>query len=293
MTREQIKTIRRTIRFYLIKYFLRSIAQLPTSKIPKLKKLLLKAFFLLGKKEVEKARRQIPEEFAANKERLIYNMMENSVMTILEILFYDKITKENPNYCKFKNWEIIENILKNGQVPCFLTAHFGNWEVLGYELVKAGIDLSVIARANNLNKMTEFINSFRNKHGMKVIMQNNILEATRLLKQKKPVAILADLNARKDGYQVDFFGHNASFYSAPVIISVRSKMPLVPIFAERQPDGTFIMEVQEPIQWEKGESMRDRVQKIAKIYEKEFTKRPDLWCWYHARYEHAEQGKIQ
>lgn len=291
MIRDKLKKFRRILRFYLIKYLVSGFALLPTSKIPKLKKLLMKAAFLFGKKEIEKARCLLPEEFADNKEKIINSMIENTAMTLLEIIFYDKISKEKPDFCKFENWEIIENILKNGQVPLILTGHFCNWEVLGYELVKKGLDINVIARPNNLNQMTEFINSFREKHGMKVIMQNNIFEAVKLLKQGKTTAILADLNARENGYQVEFFKRNASFYSAPVIISARSKMPLVPIFAERQSDGTFLMNVQQPIQWSKDSTMRDKVQQIARVYEAEYRKRPDLWCWYHDRYTYAELGK--
>ena len=44
-------------------------------------------------------------------------------------------------------------------------------------------------------------------------------------------------------------------------------------------------------QLEKGESMRERVQKYAKVYEEEYRKRPDLWFWFHDRYSFAEMGK--
>ena len=104
---------------------------------------------------------------------------------------------------------------------------------------------------------------------------------------------MSDLNAREWGYQVEFFGRKASFYSAPVIISMRSGMPLVPFFPERQENGNIIVKIKEPIVWEKGESMRDRVQKYAKVYEEEYRKHPEFWFWFHDRYSFAEMGKIR
>jgi len=293
MIKEKLKTLRRTLRYYLIRLLLGSMRRIPISKIPKLKLLLIKAVKTFGAEELNKAYELLPDEFSDRKDSIIHGMIENIALNVLEIIYYDKLIKINPDFCKFENWEIVENIKKQGKTPFLLVGHFCDWEVLGYELVKAGLDLTVIARPNNLQKMTDYINSLRQNHKLRVVMNNNIFEAIRLLHNNMPVAILSDLNAREWGYQVDFFGRNASFYSAPVIISIRSGMPLIPVFPERQPNGNIIFKVKKPIVWEKGETMRQRVQKYAKVYEEEYRKRPDLWFWFHDRYSFAEKGKIR
>ena len=293
MIKDRLKTLRRTLRYYLIRFLIGSMRRLPISKIPKLKLLLIKAVKTFGTKEINKAYELLPVEFSARKEQIIHGMIENVALNVLEIIYYDKLIKANPDFCKFENWEIIDNIKKQGKTPLLLVGHFCDWEVMGYELVKAGLDLTVIARPNNLQKMTDYINSLRQNHKLRVVMHNNIMEAIKLLHNNMPVAILSDLNAREWGYQVEFFGRNASFYSAPVIISIRSGMPLIPVFPERQPNGNIIFKVKQPIVWEKGESMRQRVQKYAKVYEEEYRKRPDLWFWFHDRYSFAEMGKTR
>lgn len=293
MIKEKLKTLRRTLRYYLIRLLLGSMRRIPISKIPKLKLLLIKAVKTFGAEELNKAYELLPDEFSDRKDSIIHGMIENIALNVLEIIYYDKLIKINPDFCKFENWEIVENIKKQGKTPFLLVGHFCDWEVLGYELVKAGLDLTVIARPNNLQKMTDYINSLRQNHKLRVVMKNNIFEAIKLLHNNMPVVILSDLNAREWGYQVDFFGRNASFYSAPVIISIRSGMPLIPVFPERQPNGNIIFKVKKPIVWEKGETMRQRVQKYAKVYEEEYRKRPDLWFWFHDRYSFAEKGKIR
>ena len=293
MIKDKLKTLRRTLRYYMIRFLIGSMRYLPISKIPKLKLLLIKAIKTFGTKEINKAYELLPAEFSDRKKQIIHGMIENVALNVLEIIYYDKLIEANPDFCKFENWEIIENIKKQGKTPLLLVGHFCDWEVMGYELVKAGLDLTVIARPNNLQKMTDYINSLRKNHKLRVVMHNNIMEAIRLLHNNMPVAILSDLNAREWGYQVEFFGRNASFYSAPVIISIRSGMPLIPVFPERQPNGNIIFKVKQPIVWQKGESMRERVQKYAKVYEEEYRKRPDLWFWFHDRYSFAETGKTR
>ncbi len=291
--KEKLNIIRRNIRYYLIMMVVAVIQSVPFSKLNKLKMLFIKAIKLFGAKELKKAYNLIPEEFSSRKKQIIDGMVENIALIIIEFINYDKIKKNNPNYCKIENWEIIEKIQKEGKVPLLLVGHFCNWEVLGFELVKAGLDLTAIARPNSCPKMTDYINSIRAKHNLKIIMQNNIHEAIKLLNQNKPVAILSDLNAKEWGYQVDFFGRKASFYSAPVIISVRSKMPLIPVFPERQANGNIIIKVKEPIVWKENESMKDRIQKYAKVYEEEYRKFPEMWLWIHDKYKSAEKGKLK
>ena len=187
--------------------------------------------------------------------------------------------------------EHLEEATRKGKGIIILSAHFGNWEVMGYELRKMGLPLHVLARPQAVNQMTEFMNSFRERRGVKVIMEKSITESLKLLHQGKTVGMLSDLNAREWGYQVEFFGRNASFYSSPVILSVRSGAPLIPSFTERQRDGSLLLRFEAPITWEKGESMRQRVQKYVRRYEEAFRRRPDHWCWFHERYEHAALGR--
>ena len=291
--KEKLKTIRRNMRYYFIRLVVAMIQAIPYSKLNRLKLLFIKAIKLFGAKEIKKAYNLLPEEFSSRKEQIIDGMVDNIASIIIEFICYDKIVENNPDFCKFENWEIIENIQKEGKVPLLLVGHFCNWEVLGFELAKAGLNLTAIARQNSCPKMTELINGIRAKHNLKVVMQNNIHEAIKLLNHNKPVAILSDLNAKEWGYQVEFFGRTASFYSAPVIISTRSKMPLIPIFPERQPNGNIIIKVKEPIVWKANESMRDKIQKYAKVYEEEFRKRPDLWLWIHDKYRAADRGKLR
>ncbi len=291
MLRDKLKNLKRTFRYYLLRALVNAMTRLPATAVPKLKRLFLKVFPLLFAKELQRADELLPAEFSRQKQKILRLMTENQIQTILEVFFYEKLVEHNPDFIKVSGKEHLDEAAKRGKGMIILSAHFGNWEIMGYELRKMGLPLHVLARPQAVNQMTEFMNSFRERRGVKVIMEKSISESLKLLAQGKTVGMLSDLNAREWGYQVNFFGRNASFYSSPVILSVRSGAPLIPSFTERQADGSLLLRFEEPILWEKGESMRQRVQKYVSRYEQAFRRRPDHWCWFHPRYEFASLGR--
>eukprot|EP01156_Anaeramoeba_ignava_P002288 Anaeramoba_ignava/a218003_25.p2 GENE.a218003_25~~a218003_25.p2 ORF type:complete len:295 (+),score=2.86 a218003_25:165-1049(+) len=290
--KDKIKQFKRWLRFYLIRFVVFLITRYPASKLPKIKQLLKKAFHLFFKKEKVKAMALLPKEFEPRKHEILDKMMDNQILTLLEVFFYEKLIKSNPNYIKVEGLEILEETYKKHGRFIILTAHFGSWELMGYTLAKLGYNMNAIAREQADNQMTKFMNSFRENRNVKVIMKNNIIESIKKLKKGEIVGLLSDLNAREWGYQTTFFGKKASFYNAPVILSMRAKAPLIPSFVERQKDGTQLIRFEKPIEWKKGTKMSEKIRQYVERYESEFRRRPDLWCWFHPRYDHAELGRV-
>ncbi len=293
MDADQIKKIKRTLRFYLIRALVNQMTRLPATSVPKLKRLIKKVFNLVFAREIAKAEKLLPAEFADKKGEILKGMADNQVSTLLEVFFYEKLLEHDPDFISIEGLEHLEEACRNQKGFIILSAHFGNWEVMGYTLSRLGYPLHVMARPQAVNQMTDFMNSFRERRNVRVIMENAMPECLKLLSQGKTVGLLSDLNAREWGYQVEFFNRTASFYSAPVILSVRSGAPLIPSFAERLKNGRLKLRFEAPITWEKGETMRQRIQKYVRRYEDAFRRNPDHWCWFHERYLHAELGRTQ
>lgn len=293
LLREQCKTFRRWLRYKLLVYLIGIIERQPIDSIPRLRRLFKKIFVLVFSAQLRRASELLPEEFATRKTEILRGMIDNQVMNLLEVFFYEKILAVRPNFIKIEGIDHLERAFLNGRGVIILTAHFGNWELLGYTLVKLGVPLYVIARPQALNQMTDLMNSFRSRRGVKVLMANNLSESLRLLGQGKAIAILADLDAKERGYQVPFFGRPASFYPTPVILSVRTKAPLLPIFLERQPDDSHFLRIEPPIEWQPKETMAVRIRKYVERYEAAIRRRPDLWVWFHERYAMAHLARIE
>ena len=281
------------MRFYLIKALVDLMTRLPATAVPRIRRLLLKIFPLFFARQIGRAEELLPEEFYHRRDEIIKGMAYNQITALLEVFFYEKLLAHDPEFISIVGLEHLEKAAEGKKGFIILSAHFGSWEIMGYTLSRIGYPLHVMARPQAVDQMTEFMNSFRESRNVKVIMHNAMPECLKLLSQGKIVGLLSDLNAREWGYQVSFFGRNASFYSAPVILSVRSGAPLIPSFTERQKNGRLVLRFEEPIKWEKGESMRQRIQKYVNRYENAFRRRPDQWCWFHERYEFAGLGRSE
>jgi KDO2-lipid IV(A) lauroyltransferase len=122
-------------------------------------------------------------------------------------------------------------------------------------------------------------------------MEHTIPGALKLLAAKNTIGLLSDLNAREHGYQVHFFGRNASAYSAPVLLALRSRAPVIPSFAERQKNGRLLLRFEKPLEFDRKVSMCENIQRYMDCYEAAYRRRPDLWCWFHERYEFASLGR--
>lgn len=291
MLKDKLKKLKRTLRFYLIKALVDNMTRLPATAVPKLKRLLLKIMPLVFAREIAKADELLPPEFESQKNEILRDMVINQVSMLLEVIFYEKLLEHDPEFITIIGKEHLEEAIRKNKGMIILSAHFGNWEIIGYVLAKMGLPLHVMARPQAVDQMTELMNSFREKRGVKVIMENTTTESLKLLAQGKTVGMLSDLNARERGYQTSFFGRPASFYSAPVVISMRSGAPLIPAFTERQKNGRLVLRFEAPIQWEKGEKMSQRVRKYVDRYESAFRRKPDHWCWFHDRYSYAMLGR--
>jgi KDO2-lipid IV(A) lauroyltransferase len=289
--KDQLKQLKRAIRYYFLKALIDAITCLPVRSMKKLQRLLCKIFPFFFAREIARTRELLPAEFKGQQTQIIKGMLKNQVATLLEVFFYEKLKEQQTNFVTIIGEENLKKAVEEYGTFIILSAHFGNWELIGYELTRLGYPLYVVARPQAVNQMTRLINSYREKRGSKVIMGNNIIESLKLIKKKQVVGIVSDLNAREWGYQVKFFDRTASFYNAPIILSDRGKAPLIPAFAERQPDGRQVIRFEKPVTWGESASMSEKIQAYVKRYEKEFRRRPDQWCWFHERYQHAELGR--
>lgn len=288
---DRLKNLRRNLRYHLVRGLIDVIGRRPLSSLPRFKRLFLKALPWFYQKEMHMAAANLPGEFVARSEEILAGMQENQVLNLLETLFYEKIRAEYPGYFHVEGREHLDAGVQAGRGVIILSAHFGSWELIGYYLAQEGLPLHVIVRPQAISRMTEFMNGFRQKRGVKVLMENNLSASLRLLRAGKVVGLVSDLNARERGFQAEFFGRNASFYPTPVLLGMRTGAAVIPTFIERHSPRRQNIRFEEPMVWEAEATMRENVQKYVNRFEQAFRRRPDHWVWFHDRYSHADLGR--
>jgi KDO2-lipid IV(A) lauroyltransferase len=105
-----------------------------------------------------------------------------------------------------------------------ISAHFGNWELIGTTLALAGHPMALVARALDDAGLNAILNAARERHGNTVLDKKTAAsEIIRRLRAGETVGILIDQNTRaEDAVFVDYFGRLAATHKGPAIIALRT-----------------------------------------------------------------------
>lgn len=192
-------------------------------------------------------------------------------------------------YIRAENMHHFESAHRDGKGMILLTAHFGNWELLGAWLTWKGYPLRVVGSPLANPKLDQLITKTRNQAGyFNIARGTETREIIRSLKQGCPLGILMDQDTRVKGAFVNFFGRKANTPVGPVLLARRFNIPIIPAFMHLEPDLTYHVECLPPIQPSAtGDHEKDLladVQQCSDVYERIIRAHPEQWAWFHRRW---------
>ncbi len=211
--------------------------------------------------------------------------------------------------CRFgslpKEW-FIERLLVEGQEHYWkalevgkgvliLTAHFGNWELMGLFPSLNGHPVGVVARTADNPAIEREIARIRCRFGNWVIPKREALrESLRILRAGGAVAVLIDQNvADREGVFVEFFGRPACTTPTMALLALKTDAAVVPTFCVRMADGSHQVFVEPPVSLERtGDLERDvlvNTQRFTDVIERYVRRYPDHWLWMHRRWKTRPQ----
>ncbi len=191
---------------------------------------------------------------------------------------------------RLEGQEHYERAFARGKGVILITAHYGNWEMMGPCLSRAGYIVNAISRTADDPTMERTIESIRKGAGVRQIPRSKAArEGLGCLRRNEILAILMDQNTAEGGVFVPFFGHLASTATGPAVFALKTEAALVPTFCLREPDGSYTVQAREPILPEPtGDRQRDIVMLTARLtlaIEDQIRERPELWSWLHNRWK--------
>jgi len=173
-----------------------------------------------------------------------------------------------------------------------LTAHIGNWELMGAYFAGRGVPLSVLAKPIHNPYVDRIVNKIRGRKGLEVISikDSPIKEVLQALKEGRCVAMLADQDARRAGIFVNFFGRPASTFTGPALFSVRTGLPLLPVFDIRTGISQHKVVFLPPLYPSLGEESREAAikqltEQYVHILEEIIQQYPGQCFWFHRRWK--------
>ena len=191
------------------------------------------------------------------------------------------------NRIKVKGIEILEEIKKKNKKVVFVSGHFSNFELMAMTIDSIGINLSAIYRPlNNI-----FLNKIMENIRVKYICKNQIKKGKRgtremlaYLKKNFSVALMIDQRVT-EGIKCDFFGKPAFTTTIPAQIVKKFGCEIVPVYIERIENINFNLTIENPLKFEKNETVEEITLKLNKVLEKMILNNPSQWILTHNRWK--------
>jgi len=180
---------------------------------------------------------------------------------------------------------------KEGNGFLFLTAHIGNFEGLSYGSTLFGLpSVHIVVRPLHVRAVEKVVQATRSRWINVVFSKNAFKSSLKLIREKQVVGVILDQHAGHEGaIWVDFFGRPAGTMKYLAVLADRTGVPVIPVKLVRRPDGRFIVDFEEPIEYEKVGSFKENVihntQRYTKRIEAWVRETPEQWFWIHRRWK--------
>ena len=184
--------------------------------------------------------------------------------------------------------EHLEAALARGKGVLILTAHLGNWDLVGLWAARR-YPLTIISKDLRQPGVNRFWMEARQEAGLDIVPARRSYRACLgVLKKNGLLGFILDQNAQvHEGIFVDFFGKAACTRSGLAFLAAHAQAPVVPAFIHRKLDGTHQLEIQpllEPPADREPATLLAATQRYTRIIEDAIRRHPDQWIWMHRRW---------
>ena len=245
------------------------------------------AHYFKSKKVINKNLKIFKKDITSiEKNKILSSMWKNYGMTFVEYIFLDRM-KKNSSHIEIKGEEILKDIIEGKKQAIFISGHFANFELMSMEITKRNVKLATIYRPLNnffLNPLMEYLRkkyvcNNQIKKGIK-----GVREVMNYIKNGFNIALMIDQRV-SEGEKVNFFGQPAYTTTLPAQLALKYKLPIIPVFIERDKNSKFIIEFQNEIDIHNYKNKIDLTLKLNEILEAMIRKNPNQWIWTHNRWK--------
>jgi len=184
-----------------------------------------------------------------------------------------------------------QRALDRNQGLILVSAHLGNWE-FGSQYTACFMQKPTLGVVKEIRfkPFNQWVHKLRTRFGINIIYKKGALPDMReALRRNGVVGLLVDQSRRKEGVDVNFFGHRVPATPAAAFLGLRCKTPILPIFCIREASGQLTVHVDHPLNIKWSGDLRADVQAntqlITDAVERMIRKYPEQWFWVHKRWK--------
>jgi KDO2-lipid IV(A) lauroyltransferase len=194
--------------------------------------------------------------------------------------------------------EYLDQALSHGRGVIALSAHFGNFTILGTAMAREHYSFHMVIKEPKNKPVAKLFRKFRDSAGQKWIATQPrrvcLKKMLNCLRNNQIVCLITDENKRRGGVQVDFFGHNSPTATGPAVLSLRTGAVIVPIFIIRQKDDTHKVIIEPALEFNLTGNKEEDIRHITSIFTEriEFYVKsyPTQWFWLNRRWKGISPG---
>jgi len=196
---------------------------------------------------------------------------------------------------RFEGTEHLDHALSQGKGVIALSAHLGNFPLMGARLAKEGYPSSFVTRDPENPKIAKAITSLRDAVGLETIPDEPrmacVSRCFKALKKNRILLLQIDQNAPITEVWVDFFGYLVPTFKGPVLFSMRTGAPILPMFMKRNSNNLHQITIHPPfvlnITGNAEQDITSNTARLTKIIEAAIREYPEQWLWIYRRFKRA------
>jgi Kdo2-lipid IVA lauroyltransferase/acyltransferase len=191
---------------------------------------------------------------------------------------------------EFIGFEPVLEWVRQGTGAVVLTAHYGNWELLGAAMRAVGAPMRYLLPPQSNQGSDAYFDRIRSQLGIDPVKIGfGMRGALKALRAGAFLAMLPDQDARRVGIHVPFFGRPASTHTGPARLAYRARCPIAIGLIEREPGARFRSRVVATLMPDAASEESLEVDRLTRAIndtiEAGVRRRPDHWYWLHRRWK--------
>ena len=188
--------------------------------------------------------------------------------------------------------ENLDAALAKGSGVLILSAHLGNFFLVGSRLAFEGIPTYVLVNQPREGRFARLMDDYRLQVRQQTIharpRREALQEINAVLRRNQIAVVIADEYRKGNGIQVPLFGRTVNARRGPITLALRTGAALVPACMIRQPDGTLKLIIEPELELDrsgKGKAeIRENTVRMTGWLERTVRRYPDQWNWMNFRW---------
>ena len=260
--------------------------------------------FYLMKKRRQIAYRNTQIAFGNSKtkrecDEIVKTTFRDSAKNAMEVA---KLIHTDPHFLRelisIDGLDHLDNALNQGKGVVALSAHMGNFALIGPRLILEGYPFSLIARDPKDKILAKTLLDYRNTLNIDSIPDKPrracVAKSLASLKKNGILFLQIDQNASSQDLWVDFFGWLVPTFRGPVVFSFRTGAPILPMFIIRDASNHHKLIIKPPFKLINTENKEDdihqNIARLTKLIEAYIKQYPTQWWWFHRRWKKAKKN---